>query len=164
MKKFKFLFALVALFACTNAFAQFTKSSSKKDIKKGWTTVYVQYSPLKMAAQSSSFNNSDGIFDYGGKKSVTLNGLSLGANHAFSLTTKAPLFLEVGGAIRYAFKTKMIREYDDYAEYKCKLNLLTLKVPVSVVYDIQATDNFEILPFAGLYLSYHFWLKSQNSA
>lgn len=138
MKKVKFLMAALMLTMGLTASAQ-------KGISKGWNTVYLQYSP-------GSVNNDEKEAD-----NESYNAFSLGYNRAISLSSSIPLYLEVGGALQYSFKTiEDDEEFDDYATLKYKYNLWSLKVPVSVLYDFKISNSkVHIAPFAGMTFRYN---------
>lgn len=141
MKKIKFFVIVAALMVCSTASAQFTnssKSSSSSDISDGWNTFYFMYSPTTIKLEGKEKNVSASY-------SLDLSGLSLGYERAIGLTQSIPLYLKVGGEVKYSFGD------DDSFGEKFKYSFLSVKVPVSVAYDFAVSDNIDILPYAGLY-------------
>ncbi len=162
--KTKTLMAAAMLLFSSSAFAQFTSSSSSSDISSGWNDVYVQYNIMKNGALSDVSKVDD---DYDWIPS-SINGFTVGYNRAISLTSSIPLYLLVGGAFEYNFKSADKSEsYEDtYYPYKLSEELkgktFSLKVPVSVTYHFDLGDKFALEPFAGLNLRYYFSASSSR--
>lgn len=136
--KTKRIIALVAILMCTTAFAQTTRSEgSQSPSEKGWNSIYASYNMLKYSKQMVEFNKA-------------YNGLSIGYDRAFILSSKLPLYMEIGGAIQYA--GQYIKDYDwDDDNSKMTANLLSVKVPVSVLYRWNIPGSkWSIVPKAGL--------------
>lgn len=68
------------------------------------------------------------------------NEVTLGYNYATPLFS-IPLYLEFGGAVQWAFKS----------EDEAKTNILALKAPVNLLFSINISDDFKILPYGGFY-------------
>ena len=156
------LMAAFALLATGSAFAQFANSTggAKKTSTTAntseWSSVYLQWNP-------SNF-----VTDVKGADDQSFTAFTLGFNKAFSILQDKPLFVEVGGAVQYSFYSEdnkewkdeddwedhlyhlFGKEYEDYDMPKDKFGMLSLKVPVSLTYNWQATDNIVIAPYAGL--------------
>lgn len=160
MGKIKFLAAAAMLAVCSSASAQFSNSkggsqSSSVD-SKGWSTIYVQYNPSTIS------------IDVTGVDDENFNAFTVGYNRAISISGSAPLYVELGGALQYSFKSKdMLDEWADgtdvdadqlgkYMDPKEKFNMLSLKVPVSIMYDWKINNsNVHIAPFAGITMRYN---------
>lgn len=160
MRKIKFLAAAAMLAVCSSASAQFSNSkggsqSSSVD-SKGWSTIYVQYNPSTIS------------IDVTGADDENFNAFTVGYNRAISISSSAPLYVELGGALQYSFKSKdMLDELADgsdvdadqlgeYMDPKQKFNMLSLKVPVSIMYDWKINNsNVHIAPFAGITMRYN---------
>ena len=167
--KIKFLALAAAMMISTTSFAQFSQSksssSSSNEISKGWNSLYVQYNSIGTSYSLSSFN--DRYEDYGDEYqkaidnsglSEKLNAFSIGYNRAINLTPSAPLYLEVGAALQYAFYSDEATEKDHYEEVTLKYtaNMLTAKVPVSLLYHIDIPNSdFAIEPFVGIDFKYN---------
>ena len=94
--------------------------------------------------------------------SESFNGLSLGYSRAFQITESTPLFVEPGIAAQYSFwKEDGVDFEDDYYYYEVedtKLQVMSLKVPVNVIYrfDLQ-NSSIALMPFAGITLRGNLW-------
>lgn len=165
--KIKFLALVAAMMISTTSFAQFSQSknfsNSSNEISKGWNSLYVQYNSIGTSYSLSSFN--DRYDDYGDEYqkaidnsglSEKLNAFSIGYNRTINLTPSAPLYLEIGAALQYAFYSD---DYsDDYSNYYYKFtgSMLTAKVPVSLLYHVAIPNSdFTIEPFAGIDFKYN---------
>ena len=146
MKKIK-LFAVAAMLAVsTAASAQFTNTAAASPktaaSTDGWGTFYVQYNPVKMSYKDDDDDN------------LSFKGFSVGYDHAFSVSKSIPLFVEAGLGLQYL--TYKDEEDDEYYSYEDKVNMLSLKVPVSLVYrwDIPG-GKVSLMPFAGIALRFN---------
>lgn len=104
--------------------------------QESFSTFYAQYNIASMKLSYDGYSDSE-----------SLNGVTLGYNYAIPLMDSTPLYLEVGAAGQYYFKSK------DGA----KLNMASAKIPVSVLYGIEVSDGIFIDPFAGLYARFNIW-------
>lgn len=167
--KIKFLALVAAMMISTTSFAQFSQSksssNSSNEISKGWNSLYVQYNSIGTSYSLSSFNDRD--YDYGDiyQKAIDnsglsekLNAFSIGYNRAINLTPSTPLYLEVGAALQYAFYSDETTEknHDEEGTLKFTANMLTAKVPVSLLYHIDIPNSdFAIEPFVGIDFKYN---------
>ena len=158
MGKIKFLAAAAMLAVCSSASAQFSNSkggsqSSSVD-SKGWSTIYVQYNPSTIS------------IDVTGADDENFNAFTVGYNRAISISGSAPLYVELGGALQYSFKSvdmpdgwaylKDLVLDEDKVDPEQKYNMLSLKVPVSIMYDWKINNsNVHIAPFAGITMRYN---------
>ena len=86
--------------------------------------------------------------------SEKLNAVSIGYNRAINLTPSAPLYLEIGAALQYAFYSDEI-DLNDYHD-KITGSMLTAKIPVSLLYHVAIPNSdFAIEPFAGIDFKYN---------
>ena len=134
--KNKHIFVITAMLMSTTAFAQFTHSGGRNlsSVEKGWNSIYASYNMLKYSQE---------MFDY----NKAYNGFSVGYDRAIGLISKIPLYVEIGGAIQYARQSVKDNNEDDS---KTTSNLLSVKVPVSVLYRWNiANSNWSIIPKAG---------------
>ena len=162
--KIKFLALVAAMMISTTSFAQFSQSksssNSSNEIAKGWNSLYVQYNSIGTSYSLSSFDYGDEYqkaIDNSGL-SDKLNAFSIGYNRAINLTPSTPLYLEVGAALQYAFYSDEATEKDRYEEVTLKYtaNMLTAKVPVSLLYHIDIPNSdFAIEPFVGIDFKYN---------
>lgn len=99
----------------------------------GWSTFGIEYLP-------STFK--------GDGDSESFNGLALNYTNAISITQSVPLFIEWGVGAQWSFKSKD----------KVKLNMISAKVPVNVIYDIALPNStIHIDPFVGLKFRANIW-------
>ena len=159
--KIKFLALVAAMMISTTSFAQFSQSknfsNSSNEISKGWNSLYVQYNSIGTSYSLSSFNDRYGdeyqkAIDNSGL-SEKLNAFSIGYNRTINLTPSAPLYLEIGAALQYAFYSD---EVGQEVTLKYTGNMLTAKVPVSLLYHVAIPNSdFAIEPFAGIDFKYN---------
>lgn len=150
MKKFK-LFVLAAFLGlATNASAQFVNSGSSNSSASstsssfdftsvktnGWSRIYVSYLPSKMK------------LDYDDADDFKFKGFQVGWLKGFGLTQRLPLYMEAGAAIQY--RSYKDEESDSYYDFSQKCNLLSLNIPVNLLYRFNITDDFSISPYFGL--------------
>ena len=140
--------------AARTAAAKKTTSSIKQD---GWSEFYFQWNP-------STFK-----YDGKGADDQDFTGLSVGYSKVMSIMETSPLYLEVGGALQYSFYSEDLDDYyggydyDDYYYYyysrptrssdddhEMKWYMVSLKVPVNLMYEFEASDAVSIVPFGGL--------------
>lgn len=135
--KVKHIFVITAMLMSTTAFAQFTHSGGRNQssAEEGWNSIYASYNMLKYSQEMAGYNKA-------------YNGFSIGYDRAIGLTSKIPLYVEIGGAIQYA--GQKVNEEDDESNAKTTSNLLSVKVPVSILYRWNvANSNWSIIPKAG---------------
>lgn len=135
--KLKHIFVITAMLMSTTAFAQFTHSGGRNQssAEEGWNSIYASYNMLKYSQEMLGYNKA-------------YNGFSIGYDRAIGLTSKIPLYVEIGGAIQYA--GQKVNEEDDESNAKTTSNLLSVKVPVSILYRWNvANSNWSIIPKAG---------------
>ena len=135
MKTIK-LFAIAAMICAGTSMVKAQTSKSISDTKE-WQSFYVQYNPMTLGY---STNVDDCSF----------NGFTIGYNKAIGIVRSTPLFIEIGVAGQAAFYTNDDNNYWDF-----KYSLVSLKVPVSLVYKWSVSNNVAILPYAGLTAKYH---------
>ena len=150
MKKFK-LFVLAAFLGlATSASAQFVNSGSSNSSASstsssfdftsvktnGWSRIYVSYLPSKMK------------LDYDDADDFKFKGFQVGWLKGFGLTQRLPLYMEAGAAIQY--RSYKDEESDSYYDFSQKCNLLSLNIPVNLLYRFNITDDISISPYFGL--------------
>ncbi|MEE3416260.1 MAG: outer membrane beta-barrel protein [Prevotella sp.] len=150
MKQIKFLVIVAALMVCSIASAQFTRSSrsgSSSLNTDGWQSIFIMYSPTTLSTSITQKNVKKQSLD------SNLTGLTFGYNKAFSVSKNIPLFVKVGGELKYSYG----KENEEIDRVKCdvKYSFFSVKVPTSVVYDISIANNIDILPYAGVYFRYN---------
>lgn len=163
MRKIKLLAAAALLAVGTSASAQFSNSSSRSArtvSTDGWSTIYVQYNPVSLAFDDDDYDD------------VSFNGFSFGYNHAFSVSKSIPLFVEAGVGLQYATWSDDVTlyGYDEYGDFieadgEQKINLFSLKVPVSLMYkwDIPSS-KVSLIPFLGVTMRYNLSGKRNDTA
>lgn len=145
------LFMIVALMSIAmGASAQFSSServkavSTSTPVSRGWNTVYFEWNPSSL--------NKDEDFSH-------FTGLTLGYNHAFSLTEKTPLYFETGLGLQYSFSPKkggQTRIWTTYVDYDAKFWMLSAKIPFNLTYAIQVPNhNTTLLPYVGIGLRFN---------
>ena len=146
----KFIFAAVsALFVFgTTASAQFMNSSSSGSAPSNssetiFNTFDFTYSPVTM----KSIEDDDTATE-------DLNAISLNWNQARVLTDNLPVYLTYGAGLQYAWKTDS-RSSDGY-KMSSTVSFLTLKVPVSVMYNLNIPNTaLNLMPYVGLNVQGH---------
>lgn len=86
-------------------------------------------------------------FSFEGNKSMGLNGFGLEYIHGFSLSSRVPLFLELGAKVNMGFGKATDPED---SEYYTKVQMLRVNVPVSLAYRYAIGSNMAITPFIGI--------------
>lgn len=141
MKNLKFVLAAVMASFCLGASAQFTNSGGRSTSTSSantdaWSSLYFQFNPSTMN------------IDVHGAKDQDFTGLLVGYSKAFSISSSIPLFIEAGGALEYSFYSE-----DEYGDGETNFSMLSIKVPVNVVYNYQFPNSTVALaPYAGLRL------------
>ena len=134
MKKFKFFVLLAFMSLAITAFAESANSESSSSTRSasssfdvtsvktdGWNRIYVSYTPSKMK------------FDYDDADDVKFKGFTVGWLRGFGLTQSLPLYY---GGYEYS--------------YSEKLTMLSLNIPLNLLYRFNITDDFSISPYFGL--------------
>ncbi len=100
---------------------------------------YVQYSPSKWNFKSKNHGSTE-------TDTENINVLSLGYSHFIPLGD-IPLFLAPGAAVQWFFSSN----------HGNKTNMISVKIPVNLMYSIQVSDAFRIEPYAGVYGRFNIW-------
>lgn len=100
---------------------------------------YVQYSPGQFHVKASADGKSE-------SENESVNVISLGYSHFIPLGD-IPLFISPGAAAQWFFKSK-----DGH-----KTNIVSVKIPVNLMYSFQVSDAFRIEPYAGVYGRINIW-------
>lgn len=153
MKKIKLFVMLALMGLTTTVFAESANTESSKittstsssfdatSVKTdGWNRIYVSYTPSKMK------------FDYDDADDVKFQGFTVGWLKGFGLTKNLPLYMEAGAGIQYrSYKDDDSESYGSYEySYSDKLTMLSLNIPVNLLYRFNVTDDFSISPYFGL--------------
>ena len=150
MKSIKLLALAVSTAISTGAYAQFTNTPTSTPSSSintdGWSTIWVEYNPIKVK------------YDISGMDDESLTGFSAGYSQAFSISQGTPIFLEAGFGLQYA-------NYSDsksgsYNGYKVTLDqditIWSAKVPVNLLYSFAIPNsNISLAPFVGATLRYN---------
>lgn len=151
MNKLKLGLLAACMGLATTASAQFVnassdamtpqRSNSNFDIKavktSGWNRIYFSYNP-------SNLKYDDGDYD----DNTKYQGFTVGWLNGFSLTKKVPLYMEAGVGIQYRGYKDSDSDYDYESTYK--ESLMSLNIPVNVLYRFNIVDDFSISPYFGL--------------
>ena len=105
---------------------------------------YVQYSPGQFHLKASADGQSE-------TENESVNVISLGYSHFIPLGD-IPLFVSAGAAAQWFFKSK-----DGH-----KTNIVSVKIPVNLMYSFQVSDAFRIEPYAGIYGRINIWGESKE--
>ena len=134
MKKIIIL-AAVCLFAFS-ANAQIVSSSSNTYIKErdnGFSALWLSYMPTTLKLKDGDYSHSESGY----------NTFALGYTHATPLS-EVPVLAEYGAFAEYTTKTE--KENGGTTS----MNLLGVKVPLSVMYSYAVSENVVLYPYAGL--------------
>lgn len=144
MKKLRKCLVLAFAALATTASAQFVNSGSSSSsvssrftsvTTDGWNRLYVSYNPSKLKTDV------DGVDD------LDMKGFTVGYLRGFSVTQKVPLYIEAGAAFQYRSYSD---DYDDYGyDVSEKVKVMSLNIPVHLLYRFNVTDDFSIEPFFG---------------
>ena len=147
MKTIKFAAVAILMVMATGVFAQ-----------SGHNSFYVQYNSFGVGEFADVLDDMDA-------ESEKLNGIGVGFNKAFSVTSSIPLFIEVGAGLNYAWAKIYDEEEkddcyiceDEYAvTYKTSSQHLMVNVPVNLMYKFQIPNSSITLePYVGLNLKGH---------
>ena len=160
MKALKTIAAALLLTVSTGASAQSASSSSGSNSgnNEGWSSVWAEYGISKIT------NDWDSDFD------KDFNAVSIGFSRSFGLSKNQPLFVEAGLGFQYSFYSETTDvpnfegiydddRYDEYplpGNYKTKVNMFSLKIPVNLIYKYDfPNSSFSIAPFVGVALRYN---------
>lgn len=158
MKTAKFAAVAILMVMATSVFAQ-----------SGHGSFYVQYNSFGVGEFADVLDDMDA-------ESERLNGIGLGFNKAFSVTSSVPLFIEIGAGLNYAWAKFEEDEYenecnvdgydyygypngcgDEYTvAYKTVSQHLMINVPINLMYKFQLPNSSITLePYVGLNLKGH---------
>ena len=161
MKALKTIAAALLLTVSTGASAQSASSPSGSNSgnNEGWSSVWAEYGISKITYDCDSDFDRD------------FNAVSIGFSKAFGLSKNQPLFVEAGLGFQYSFYSETTDvpnhegiydddRYDEYplsGNYKTKVNMFSLKIPVNFIYKYDfPNSSFSIAPFVGVALRYNF--------
>ena len=149
MKK---IFVLLAAMAMTlGANAQIVESKSKvvqyeaKQPKKGYNRIMFNYSPLFTSIKV------DGVKAEGDGVGKTLQGGSLSYTRGIPVSSKLPMFIEVGIGAQFNSGNVLDGYTTDYDRLKLGLTLVRANIPVAFTYRfaLGQSKRIKISPFTG---------------
>lgn len=142
MRKMKLFIAAAMLAVCGTASAQFSNTSKSGGSGTGvtdWNAISFEYAPSNF-----TYDNDDA-------DDQSFTGLSLSWTHGFAVSKSAPIFIETGLGVQYSFYKE---DFED--DESAKLNIFSLKVPVSFGYQFDLADGkVALAPYAGIDLRYN---------
>lgn len=137
MKKCILLAAFAMMATAISAFAQ----------ESVFNTADFTYSPVTLKAKTD-----------GADVSTKYNAVSVNYDQARLLPVSLPLYVQYGAGLQYTWKTEKLDGVKDSDTF------LTLKVPVSVLYQFEVPNvPLTIMPYAGLNLQAHLLGQSKVS-
>lgn len=132
--------AVAALLACT-AFAE-------------------NYDRVTLAYQSLDFRTSNDISSVA--KNGTLDGVKLGYTHGFGLTSKAPVFLEVGADFNFNISVaENTILTTPQMKFDSRVMTCGITVPVSLGYKFSFKNKMWLEPYAGICLKVNIMGKTK---
>lgn len=141
-------FLAVALLAtiCTAANAQ-----NSDLFPYGKNHITVSYNDIKVKGNDGTDSSLD---------KSSLGGVTVGYDRWFSISKQLPLFVTVGGRLRYADVNDTEKAAVEGGEWvkiaDMTFSLYTLEIPVNIGYELAlGTSGFSIAPYAGLSIQYH---------
>lgn len=168
MKK---LFTLALLMCFTaGAFAQFMNTGNGSGSNGGGLeNDCSSYNQFLFSYTNNTFS-SEAFDDYDDEElwGTKFNGFSIAYLHAFSLSSKLPMFLETGIEWGMGFAASelddcdfMLDEEEVEGEYKDTRTMMNLTVPLNFVYKFKFND-FAIKPYTGFYIKANVMAQGQT--
>lgn len=153
MKTLRFLAVAGMIAIAGTASAQFVNSGSTTA-----TTQSTQRTGARLIKDTRDYNRfefgylpSTLVQDWDGADDLKMKGFEIGYLHGFNLTSKLPLFLEVGGQFQLRTWKDSEEESDEYGslELTNRMNIFSLNIPVNLAYRLNITNDFAITPYFG---------------
>lgn len=143
MKKLLFFAALLAV-----SFTTFAES---------YNLISLSYENIMMSANDKlKLEGSYFLTDEAGKNQTgSFNGLGIEYNRGIGISSKHPMFVEVGGKVNFTFYNRSISDFYDGVQYNQKFSLIRLAVPVSYAYRFNLNKKMTLTPFVGLDLRFN---------
>lgn len=184
MKTIKTCLLLAFMGLATTASAQFVTSSgnnSGNDMSQqgggssfdftsvktsGWNRVYVSYNPSKI-------NFSDDDYEFIDGEDIKFKGFTVGYLRGFSLTKKVPLYMEIGLGFQYrnykysdedldrGLPQEAYEDDDVIIPYygdegvSVKYTMMSLNIPINLLYRFNINNDFSISPYFGFDLRFN---------
>lgn len=150
MRMFKLFVLLAFLGVVTNASAQFVNSGSSDATSSragsvfskktnGWNRLYVSYLPTRISCGDGSYYEDD----------LKFQGFQFGYLRGFGLSRYIPLYMEVGTSIQYR-KDENSEIYSGNEELLEKYTMLSVNVPINILFRFNFTDDFSLSLYEGL--------------
>ncbi len=152
MKAIKFLAVAVLATFAANASAQLTKDT------KGWTRVEVSFDAQKMKLKNGS-NSSENEGD-------KTKGAAIAFMKGVNITTKMPLFLELGARLSWTHQKDSWSEtfYGVSRSYESKTTFMNIAVPVNAAYKFSfASSAINVVPFFGPNFKFNFYGRTKET-
>lgn len=158
MKTFKLFLVTFFALIVANGYSQQSNVNnvSGGTNSKGWSRISVSYIPSTL--------NVDGGDD------LKFQGFNLGWTKGFNIANNVPLFIEAGAGIQFRrysdSESESFNESGVSGKIKVteKLNVLSLNIPVNLVYKFNATPDFSIEPFVGIDFRFNLMGKLKSEA
>lgn len=149
MRKFKLFVLFAFLGVVTNVSAQFVNAGSSDVTSSrgsvfskrtnGWNRLYVSYLPSKISCGDGSYYEDDFKFQ----------GFQFGWLRGFGLSRYIPLYMEVGTSIQYRGDENS-EIYSGNKEFLEKYTMLSVNVPINILFRFNFTDDFSLSLYEGL--------------
>lgn len=148
MKTLKLFIATAFMAMTTGAYAQFTNAKSSSlsggSDAEGWSRISVSYIPSTLKV------------DVKGADDFKFQGFAIGWTKGVNIVKTMPLYVEAGAALQ--FRTYSESETESFNESgvegkvtaKEKLNVLSLNIPINLIYRFNVDSDFSIEPLFGL--------------
>ncbi len=132
MKMIRKLLAVALLIGIPAMYAKGDNPVTSSDVD-AWKGLRLSYDHIFMHIDEDEYLGLDG-----------LNGGALGYVHAFQLTQKLPLFIEVGLGVNFAQGTYSRK--DEMMDSKEQLKTLGVTIPVGLVYGVRLNNTAVLNP------------------
>ena len=99
-----------------------------------WGNVYVEYSPIKLTASKSDYDN------------LLLKTFTIGFTYAYMLGY-SPVFLEAGVEASGSYFSESY--YDGYKQVKHNYDFYWFKIPLNIGLRFNVSEDFAFVPFCG---------------
>ncbi len=118
------------------------------------------YNLVGISANQLHFTAKD---SYDDEDSGSMFGFGVHYLHGFPLMQNQPLYLETGGSMKFMFYTDHLTgsvplpdgSYEPDGEFRQRIQMVTLSVPVNVAYKYDINDRWSITPFIGIDVKAH---------
>lgn len=154
MKKTKFILATAMLtIVCSTAKAQYDedgyyrydgyntnyRSNYSYEYSEDWGNFYVEYSPLQLTSTAN------------GVDSKNFNTATIGFSYDFQLGY-SPVYIDAGFETSGSWHSKRYADGEKYS-----MTIAFSKIPVNFAFRWNPTENFGIVPYAGVHVKYNIY-------